>query len=140
MNRTIHAASAEKRTVRGVDDRVDRLLRDVALGEVRFRPDGVQEGLQLVDEGRCDGRQGEAGIGKTALMQELGREARIQGFRWVDVRLSPLEGLRRPLAQALDLLDRHGLEEPDARSSPFPIPPSAFMTSRMRGTASRYAR
>ena len=44
---------------------------------------------------------GEAGIGKSALMQEVGREARIGGFRWVEARLTPLEGLRRPLALAL---------------------------------------
>lgn len=69
--------------------------REKELGVLRSHLDEVRGG-----HGRAVLVRGEAGIGKSALMQELGREARSQGFRWVEVRLSPLEGLRRPLAQA----------------------------------------
>lgn len=53
-------------------------------------------------EGRAVVVQGEAGIGKTALLGEAVREAeRSYGFRVVEALMGPIQGLGRPLIQAL---------------------------------------
>jgi serine/threonine-protein kinase len=40
---------------------------------------------------------GEAGIGKTALLQEVAAAARRRGFVWIETRITPVEGLLRSL-------------------------------------------
>jgi len=66
---------------------------------------------------RGDGRAvlvlGEAGVGKTALLQRFTHEVRGSGLRWVEARVSTLEGLRRPLIRAV----REQLTDADLTSS-----------------------
>jgi tetratricopeptide (TPR) repeat protein len=46
---------------------------------------------------------GEAGVGKTALLRQLGATAYARGFMLLEVRVSPVEGLLRPLLAELRL-------------------------------------
>ncbi len=70
--------------------------REAEMARFRSLADDVSEG-----RGRTVLVLGEPGIGKTALATEVGREIRAREFRWIEARLSPLEGLRRPLLHSL---------------------------------------
>lgn len=82
--------------------------RHLELDTIRSHVDTAARG-----EGQTVLLMGESGIGKTALAAEIGREVRARGFRWIEARLSPVEGLRRPLLNAI----RHCLEREAEASS-----------------------
>ncbi|MHC4974338.1 MAG: serine/threonine-protein kinase [Planctomycetota bacterium] len=63
---------------------------------------------------------GEAGVGKSALMQEVAAGARRRGFIWIETRVTPVEGLLRSLLGKLRWhVSIHDLERRFGPSAPF---------------------
>jgi serine/threonine-protein kinase len=88
-----------------------RLLgRDAELAQLVALVEGVREG-----QGASVLLSGEAGAGKTALARALLDTARRAGFRIVEAAITPLEGLLRPLLQAVREAVRGAPALPDTR-------------------------
>jgi tetratricopeptide (TPR) repeat protein len=102
------APAARTRPVRVAARRL--LGRDAELAQLAALVERAREG-----QGASVLLSGEAGSGKSALARALLETARRAGFRVVDAAITPLEGLLRPLLQAVREAVRGAPALPDTR-------------------------